>query len=85
MLGPHHQHHGVVDAQPLVGGDARVRMSAAMLSSTPSGVRLERSRAELIVITECTVTTLVPAATPRSTLMGTHGLAPSSSSPKQNE
>ena len=62
----------------------RSRMCAATLSSTPSGVRLVRSSAELIVITECTVTALVPAGMPRSTLMGTHGL-PSSSSPKQNE
>ena len=56
-----------------------------MLSSTPSGVRLLRSTAELMVITECTVTALVPSGTPRSTLIGTHGLLPSSSSPKQNE
>ena len=36
-------------------------------------------------ITECTVTALVPAGMPRSTLIGTHGLEPSSSSPKQKE
>ena len=63
----------------------RVRMCVTMLSSTPSGVRLLRSTAELMVITECTVTALVPSGTPRSTLIGTHGLLPSSSSPKQNE
>ncbi len=63
----------------------RTRICAATESSTPSGVRLVRSSADDIVITECTVTALLPAGTPRSTLIGTQGLEPSSSSPKQNE
>ena len=62
----------------------RWRIVRTMLSRMPSGVRLARSKAEVIVITDTTVTALAPSGTPRSTLRGTHGL-PSSSSPKQNE
>ena len=56
-----------------------------MLSRMPSGLRLLRSRAEPIVIIECTVTALVPAGDAPLDAHRQPVLLPSSSSPKQNE